>query len=141
MKHVLTCLVVALACTLFLTYPTYAEEITSEVEIVDFSGNVKDGGEVVKAVPSVPAGDNSQFTQAVWKPLMERFYRFDIHSNGVSYYDEGWIENNSQTIFNKIVFFLTFMIPIIIGLVFLWWGIRKTVAAIMSAFKKGKLRI
>ena len=28
-----------------------------------------------------------------------------------------------------------------IGLVFMWWGLRKTIGAIMSAFKKGKLSV
>ena len=28
-----------------------------------------------------------------------------------------------------------------VGLCFMWWGVRKSVKALMSAFKKGKLRI
>ena len=28
-----------------------------------------------------------------------------------------------------------------IGLVFMWWGVRKTSGAIMSAFRKGKLSV
>lgn len=28
-----------------------------------------------------------------------------------------------------------------IGLVFMWWGVRKLIRAIMSAFKSGKLRV
>lgn len=28
-----------------------------------------------------------------------------------------------------------------IGLVFMWWGVRKLVSAIMNAFRKGKLKM
>lgn len=28
-----------------------------------------------------------------------------------------------------------------VGLVFMWWGIRKSVSVVMSAFKRGKLKI
>lgn len=28
-----------------------------------------------------------------------------------------------------------------VGLVFMWWGIRKSVSVIMAAFKRGKLKI
>lgn len=28
-----------------------------------------------------------------------------------------------------------------VGLVFMWWGVRKAVKVLMSAFKKGKLRV
>lgn len=28
-----------------------------------------------------------------------------------------------------------------IGLVFMWWGVRKTVRSLMSAFKKGRLSV
>ena len=28
-----------------------------------------------------------------------------------------------------------------IGLVFLWWGVRKAIRALMSAFKKGKVSV
>ena len=54
MKHVLTCLVVALACTFFLTYPTYAEEVREETEILDFSGASKNGDSDDVVVRSIP---------------------------------------------------------------------------------------
>lgn len=28
-----------------------------------------------------------------------------------------------------------------VGLAFMWWGVRKATAALMSAFKKGKIRL
>lgn len=28
-----------------------------------------------------------------------------------------------------------------VGLVFMWWGVRKAVKVLMSAFRKGKLRV
>lgn len=28
-----------------------------------------------------------------------------------------------------------------VGLVFLWWGVRKAIAALMSAFKRGRLSV
>lgn len=28
-----------------------------------------------------------------------------------------------------------------IGLVFMWWGVRKAIASLMSAFRKGKMKV
>ena len=41
----------------------------------------------------------------------------------------------------NIVNVLALTITACIGLVFAWWGMRKTVRMVMSAFKKGRLRI
>ena len=35
---------------------------------------------------------------------------------------------------------LAYAVPICIGLVFAWWGVRKVTRMIMGAFRKGKLR-
>lgn len=32
-------------------------------------------------------------------------------------------------------------IPVCIGLVFMWWGVRKVSRMLMGAFKKGRLRL
>lgn len=36
---------------------------------------------------------------------------------------------------------LAYTAGICVGLVFMWWGVRKASKALMSAFKKGKLRL
>lgn len=36
---------------------------------------------------------------------------------------------------------LAYVAGICVGLVFMWWGVRKASRALMSAFKKGKLRL
>lgn len=36
---------------------------------------------------------------------------------------------------------LAYVATICVGLVFMWWGVRKASRALMSAFKKGKLRL
>ena len=35
---------------------------------------------------------------------------------------------------------LAYAVPLCIGLVFAWWGVRKVTRMIMGAFRKGKLR-
>ena len=40
-----------------------------------------------------------------------------------------------------IVEILVYAVPIVIGLVFMWWGVRKVVRMIMAAFKKGKISV
>lgn len=41
---------------------------------------------------------------------------------------------------STIVEVLAYAVPICIGLVFMWWGVRKVTRMIMGAFRKGKLR-
>ena len=36
---------------------------------------------------------------------------------------------------------LSYAIPVVIGLVFMWWGVRKVSGMLMRAFKRGKLRV
>ena len=40
----------------------------------------------------------------------------------------------------SVVEVLAYAVPICIGLVFAWWGVRKVTRMIMGAFRKGKLR-
>lgn len=40
-----------------------------------------------------------------------------------------------------VVSVLTAAIPVCIGLVFMWWGVRKVSRMLMGAFKKGRLRL
>lgn len=47
----------------------------------------------------------------------------------------------SQISVSTVVAVLASLVTACIGLVFMWWGVRKMARAIMSAFKRGKLRI
>lgn len=46
----------------------------------------------------------------------------------------------AQISVTSVVEVLAFAVPICIGLVFMWWGVRKVTRMIMGAFRKGKLR-
>lgn len=46
----------------------------------------------------------------------------------------------AQISVTSIVEVLAYAVPICIGLVFMWWGVRKVTSLIMGAFRKGKLR-
>ena len=47
----------------------------------------------------------------------------------------------SQLSVSTVVEVLAYAIPVCIGLVFMWWGVRKVAGMLMRAFKRGKLRI
>lgn len=47
----------------------------------------------------------------------------------------------SQLSVSTVVGVLTSIIGASIGLVFLWWGVRKAAKALMRAFKSGKLKL
>lgn len=47
----------------------------------------------------------------------------------------------AQISVQSIVEILVYAVPIVIGLVFMWWGVRKVVRMIMAAFKKGKISV
>lgn len=47
----------------------------------------------------------------------------------------------SQISVSTIVGVIASVITAGIGLVFMWWGVRKLVGVVMNAFRKGKLRI
>lgn len=40
-----------------------------------------------------------------------------------------------------IVEVLVYAVPVVIGMVFMWWGVRKVVRMVMSAFRKGKISV
>lgn len=42
---------------------------------------------------------------------------------------------------STVVEILAYVAGISVGLVFLWWGVRKGVRALMAAFKKGRLSV
>lgn len=46
----------------------------------------------------------------------------------------------AQVSVTSVVEVLAYAVPICIGLVFMWWGVRKVTRMIMGAFRKGKLR-
>ena len=47
----------------------------------------------------------------------------------------------AQLSVSTVVGVLTQIVTICVGLAFMWWGVRKATRALMSAFKKGKIRI
>lgn len=46
----------------------------------------------------------------------------------------------SQISVTTVVEVLVYAVPICIGLVFLWWGVRKVTSMLMGAFRKGTLK-
>ena len=46
----------------------------------------------------------------------------------------------AQISVSTVVEVLAYAVPLCIGLVFMWWGVRKVTRMIMGAFRKGKLR-
>ena len=42
---------------------------------------------------------------------------------------------------SNIIQILVIVVGACVGFVFMWWGVRKLVSAVMSAFRKGKLSI
>lgn len=46
----------------------------------------------------------------------------------------------AQVSVTSVVEVLAYAVPVVIGLVFMWWGVRKVTAMVMGAFRKGKLR-
>lgn len=45
----------------------------------------------------------------------------------------------AQISVSTIVAVLATIVAACVGLVFMWWGVRKAIKALMSAFKKGRL--
>ncbi|MBE5887452.1 MAG: hypothetical protein E7283_01300 [Lachnospiraceae bacterium] len=56
-----------------------------------------------------------------WQPLVDAF--------------------TAQINVTTIVAILAGVMAACLGLVFFWWGVRKAIGALMTAFKKGKLKI
>ena len=46
----------------------------------------------------------------------------------------------AQISVTSVVEVLAYAVPVVIGLVFMWWGVRKVTSMVMGAFRKGKLR-
>lgn len=47
----------------------------------------------------------------------------------------------SQISVTTVVGVLATLVAAGIGLVFMWWGVRKAIASLMSAFRKGKMKV
>ena len=47
----------------------------------------------------------------------------------------------AQISVESIVAVLAVLVGAVIGIVFMWWGVRKVVGAIMSAFRKGRVSL
>lgn len=47
----------------------------------------------------------------------------------------------AQLSVSAVVEVLAVLVGAAVGLVFMWWGVRKTAKVLMSAFRKGKLSI
>lgn len=47
----------------------------------------------------------------------------------------------AQLSVSTVVEVLAVLVGAAVGLVFMWWGVRKTAKVLMSAFRKGKLSI
>ena len=47
----------------------------------------------------------------------------------------------SQISVSTVVAVLASLVGAAIGLVFMWWGVRKVTSAIMAAFRRGKLKL
>lgn len=47
----------------------------------------------------------------------------------------------SQISVTSVVQILVVLVGATVGFAFMWWGVRKLVSAIMSAFKKGKVSL
>lgn len=64
-------------------------------------------------------------------------------SNPISYSDFQSIFSGltEQISVSSIVGVLAAVVGVCVGLVFMWWGIRKVVRMLMSAFRKGKVSV
>lgn len=67
--------------------------------------------------------------------------RFIIPTVGFNDFSQVYGSLAEQINVSVVVAIIVFIIGICVGLVFLWWGIRKVVRAIMAAFKKGKISL
>lgn len=47
----------------------------------------------------------------------------------------------AQVSVSTVVEVLAYAVPVVIGLVFMWWGVRKVVQMVMSAFRKGRISV
>lgn len=70
-------------------------------------------------------------------------YLIALTATGVSSTDFASIITalQSQISVATVVEVLAYVAGAVVGLVFMWWGVRKVVGALMSAFKKGKISI
>lgn len=139
MRKILICCLVALFLPFLMTTNTKAEELDNqEIEILDFSETAKDGIEgtdpVVRSLPPFPTDLTND--QQLFQPFLARLLSWSFDSNGNTTYGSG-----NKNVLVYVTNILVLLVPFAVGIVFFWWGLRKTVSAIMSAFKKGKLRI
>lgn len=142
MRKILICCLVALFLPFLMTTNTKAEEINNlNNEILDYSevSKLGEGSVELRSISFPDEGDASLFT--AFKTLLPRF-NFIKEAPTETEIIEGTGNNaNLSTLQRRTVALLAYIVIPSVGLVFFWWGLRKTVSAIMSAFKKGKLRI
>lgn len=134
--------------------PVYADEIndsnaveesaeTAQDTILDFSSAAKLGDATIKAVPIVPTPEDPSGTwESVFQPVLQRFAHFvPTVKPGSQILASGFESNSNTSIVTQMIHVIAGIAGFTVGLVFLYWGIRKVTRAIMSAFKHGRLRI
>lgn len=147
MRKILISCLVALFLPFLMTTNTRAEELENqEIEIYDFSNGAVSGelgdNPTIKSIPVIPPAESGNQTVLNLDPVLQRL-QWVVYNPSYSQIvngpdselgqNNGWIAHARSLIVN--------WIPLIVGCVFFWWGLRKVISAIMSAFKKGKLRI
>lgn len=80
----------------------------------------------------------------MFNPVMAAFMNV-LATSGTAIGPEAWksvIDGiTAQISVSSIVGVLASLVTAGVGLVFLWWGVRKAVGSIMSAFRSGKMSI
>lgn len=67
------------------------------------------------------SGTTDIVTADSWQPLIDAF--------------------TQQISVSNIIAVLASVAGVSVGLVFMWWGLRKAISALMAAFKRGKLKL
>lgn len=151
-KTVILSLMLLLCFSLFNAKHTFANELNDVVvssdlnenmKITDFSGSARDGVSLpndvsIKSIV-VPSEPTESWFRNLFNPILSRFFHFTFNQKGVTTYPDEVDQYNSLLHHAKTL--LSMIVAPTIGLVFFWWGLRKVSRAIMTAFKRGKLRI
>lgn len=126
---------------------TAVESSVSDAEdtILDFSGSAKLGDTTVKAVPIVPTPDPDTASgtwEVVFQPVLQRFAHFSpARTPDQNVLTNGYSSETSTSLLTLMINLFAKIAGFTVALVFMYWGIRKVTSAIMSAFKRGRLRI
>lgn len=135
MRKIIICFLVALFLPFLMTCNIKAEELEDNtIDVLDFSEASKIGGEVsIKSMPIFPPNDSEDIMTNAFVTFLDTFNHISAAPGGNPTGGTNWFA------YLKII--LVYAVPVLTGGVFFWWGLRKTISAIMSAFKKGKLRL